>query len=166
LSVRELSRAAGVSIGHVQYYFETYEDLIEAVLFYNSALYTAQRLLIDDDGASVRERLQARFTWLVVDAMQPDTAAYFFELWSISLKEARFARVMDANYQNVVLRVAGLIGEARPDLPDQERRQRAVLVSSHIEGLLVHFCRPRTDDLDSDAFVAKAVDTLMKLALD
>ncbi|WP_223762897.1 TetR/AcrR family transcriptional regulator [Corallococcus sp. AS-1-6] len=136
LSLRVVAQRAGLSLGNLQYYFPTKQDVVRALL----ARYLEQAL------QRVRERMAGggsepeQRLWLAVDAVledqdSPHACQFFAELWAMAARDAMVADALTVFYAGYRAGVVELLRELAPDLTPARRERRAALLVAFFEGL-------------------------------
>ncbi|RKH74530.1 TetR/AcrR family transcriptional regulator [Corallococcus aberystwythensis] len=136
LVLRGVAQRAGVSLGNLQYYFPTKQDVVRALL----ARYLEQAL------QRVRERMEgggrepAQRLRLAVDAILEDqdsahACQFFAELWAMAARDSMVAGSLTVFYAGYRAGVVELLRELAPDLPPARRERRAALLVAFFEGL-------------------------------
>ncbi|MFF8770479.1 TetR/AcrR family transcriptional regulator [Kitasatospora sp. NPDC015120] len=156
LTMRAVAAAAGVRLGHLQYYFPTHADLVAAVLqrvLRRSAERLAPLLGADAPASAVVEALLAE---------QEDArlVRLFAELWALAARDAAVAGAVRAFYDDYREQVAAFLARRRPGLPEAERRARAGVFLMLVEGASLFrsgVAGERAPDTD---------ETLLRTALD
>jgi AcrR family transcriptional regulator len=138
-SARGVAKEAGVSLGAVQHFFRTRDQLLTAML---------ERILADY--AENYEKVAAEFPFngearllkaiefLVSDAWRPDTRKFFFNLYALSCNNAFAAKRMNELFAHHRRRLAGYVGAARPHLSEEECFDIALQIAALLEGLLMY----------------------------
>jgi len=105
-SMAKISRAAGMSVGHIYHYFENKEAIIGAIVHEHLESMLAVMDGIEAAGpeASILERLVAGVEVGVSQCSQPDTAALMLEVTSEGARNPKVAQM---------LREADAVGRAR-----------------------------------------------------
>jgi DNA-binding transcriptional regulator YbjK len=165
LTFREVARQGGVGIYHVQYYFQSLEDLVESLLVYIIAIYVGSGGKQLPRKLGPKQELEAKLRTITADSMEPATANYFFQFWALSRENARYARIMDLTTDWYLRNLSDLVAKANPILAAPEAFMRASLIAAQVEGFQYLFCRPRNDRLDSGYFFEKAIATLLHIAM-
>ncbi|MFJ8042695.1 TetR/AcrR family transcriptional regulator [Kitasatospora sp. NPDC096147] len=131
LSLRAVAEAAGVRLGHLQYYFPSRERLVAELLA--RVLHRSLEQLGAEATApgADPERLVE-----VVLAQQQDAelVRLFVELWALAAGDEAVAEAVRAFYADYARLVAGQIGGYRPELPFAECLARAESFIALVEG--------------------------------
>ncbi|WP_433664841.1 TetR/AcrR family transcriptional regulator [Nocardia sp. CA-128927] len=133
LTMRAVATAAGVRVGHLQYYFPGRADLVAAVLER-----TLQRSLerLAPVFASSGQLLSAEELVRVLLAEQDDPrlVRVFTELWALAGHDDGVGAVLREFYQSYRSHVADGLRTGNPELPEDLRAARAEVFMILIEG--------------------------------
>lgn len=136
LSMRAVATTAGVRLGHLQYYFPTRADLIQAVLA--RALERSLDRLAHATGAGAETPLDGDpaelVTALLTEHTDPRLTSLFTEIWALAAREDTIAGVTRAFYRDYRDHVATVIARANPDQPDHQNLARAEILVMLLEG--------------------------------
>ncbi len=139
LSLRAVAEAAGVRLGHLQYYFPTRDGLLDAVLD-RLLSRSLERLadvapgLVGGDEAAEPVPLERVITVLLAEQDDPGLVRVFVELWALAARDEAVAAAVRAFYGRYADLVAGQVRLHLPDLPEPERRARAEAFIALLEG--------------------------------
>ncbi len=132
-TMRAVAAAAGVRLGHLQYYFPTHADLVAAVLervLRRSADRLAP-LLSDDDTPGAAAGV---VTTLLAEQEDARLMRLFVEVWALAARDTTVAAAVREFYGDYRTQVTAFLARRRPDLPEEERRARAGVFVMLIEG--------------------------------
>jgi AcrR family transcriptional regulator len=136
LSMRTVATAAGVRLGHLQYYFPTRADLIRAVLA--RALERSLDRLTRTTGAPAETPLDGDpaelVTALLAEHTDPRLTSLFTEIWALAARDDTIASVTRAFYRDYRDHVAMVIARANPGRPDHLNLARAEILVMLLEG--------------------------------
>ena len=138
LTMRKVAARAGISIGNLNYYYRTKEDLLRDLLEYVINDYLeefARRRLIA--GHSPEKQLQAVLTFWIEDLGTPETTVFFPELWALGNHDPHIAELVDDLYAKARLPLNELIPQINPTLTKKEAEQIALYMCAAMEGLTV-----------------------------
>lgn len=167
LSLRELARQAKISLSNLQYYFPSYEMLVESVLLSFLEGYEEDRAAHDADSkASPIEHLEWTIRYFVADVTQPRTATAFFEFWTVCQRNKRFSRLMDKLYGRYTQRWEKLISAANPRMSPEQRTTCALMIVAQLEGLLVLYCHGNLNHPAPEQFKEDVIQRTLRLALE
>ncbi len=136
-SMRRVASGAGIHLKTLQHYFPSKEQLIQSTLEFTDALYTSTAEAIKSNRGSPVEHFEEYIRYLLEDDKNRQTAGFFYQLWAQAHVDAKTNRVMEKIYRNHIGNLERLMQAINPDLPDETRRQRAVIVAALIEGLML-----------------------------
>ncbi|RKG98965.1 TetR/AcrR family transcriptional regulator [Corallococcus sp. CA053C] len=136
LSVRGVAQRAGVSLGNLQYYFPTKQDVVRALL----ARYLEQALKrvrerVEGGGREPAQRLRHALDAILEDQDSPHACQLFAELWALAARDAMVADALAVFYAGYRAGVVELLRELSPDLTPARRERRAALLVAFLEGL-------------------------------
>lgn len=165
-TLRAVADRAGVSLANLQYYFPRKEDLARALYLDVGERYrTAYADCLAAAPREPRARLTAVLRWNMEDITRPATQQFFIQLWTLlgSLDDFQGAYIK-ALYAIDIQQLGEHIQAWQPQLPDAEARQRATLIASLIEGLML-LARDTDDELPrQQALLDACVQTCLAIA--
>lgn len=140
LSLRAVAEAAGVRLGHLQYYFPTRDVLLDAVL--DRLLGRSLERLADvapglgGGGGEAAEPvpLERVISLLLAEQDDPALVRVFVELWALAARDEAVAAAVRGFYGRYADLVAEQVRLHLPDLPEPERRARAEAFIALLEG--------------------------------
>ena len=138
LTMRKVAARAGISIGNLNYYYRTKEDLLRDLLEYVINHYLEEfdrRRQIA--GHSPEKQLQAVLTFWIEDLSTPETTVFFPELWALGNHDPHIAELVDDLYAKARLPLNELIPQINPTLTKKEAEQIALYMCAAMEGLTV-----------------------------
>lgn len=164
LTLRRIARSLGISLSTVQYYYGSREALIEAVIAKRIALYKAKRTHIKKEVKS-KEAGQIRdfFRFLLADSLSEETCCFFTQVWALGFQNTAYKKQLCHMYAEHREELTILVAELRPDLNAQACLQCATVVSSMIEGSLLHLGVGMTADDSLAGVREKMLDSIMLL---
>ncbi|WP_329491203.1 TetR family transcriptional regulator [Kitasatospora sp. NBC_01246] len=148
LSMRAVAAAAGVRLGHLQYYFPTHAALVAAVLG-RVLTRSAERLApllapadpaatADPAGAGAAEAAdrtaQALISALLAEQEDVRLVRLFAEVWAFAARDEAVADAVRAFYADYRARIAAFLADRRPDLPEAVVQGRAQVFLMLVEG--------------------------------
>ncbi|MEJ6392015.1 TetR/AcrR family transcriptional regulator [Gymnodinialimonas sp. 2305UL16-5] len=133
LSVRQVAAALGISVGNLQYYFPSKDDLVETVLTreIDTSLDIMQAAGWDpeDVEASTRQAVRSLLLHHASDAGRFYTIAE-----SLALHDPRFAQLKARGYAHVFHEVEQLVGARVPVLDSNQRKRLTRVLVALIDG--------------------------------
>lgn len=143
-TMRNFAAAAHVSIGHLQHYFPTRSDLMQAVLqrvLHRSLAWMRETTGIDLDAGSEGPvsrddsgRIVAAIMHLQTD---PAVVRLYVEIWAMAASDEEIAAVLREFYREYLRYVELVIGRAQAGLAPDARRARAHSVVTIFEGAAI-----------------------------
>lgn len=133
LSMRKVANDAGISVGNLQYYFSSKEDLVAAMLNNVIQDYLIAFEEIRHHGEP-KQQLRELITEIFLDLNNERTTFFFPELWSLANHEKSMVPFMDEMYDKYRMVLANIIKEINPTLTDIQTKRLSLFISSSIEG--------------------------------
>ncbi|MGY0465618.1 TetR/AcrR family transcriptional regulator [Kitasatospora sp. cg17-2] len=133
-TMRAVAAAAGVRLGHLQYYFPTHAELVAAVLervLRRSAERLAPLLAADDDSPGAASGV---VTTLLAEQEDARLMRLFVEVWALAARDTTVAAAVHGFYGDYRTQVTAFLARRHPDLPEEERRARAGVFIMLVEG--------------------------------
>ncbi len=137
LSMRAVAARAGITIGNLQYYFPTKDELWKALLMREAIQFEQSQtewLTHSTKGDREWPLLQA-INYLLVDQKKPRSCSIYWELWALSSHDADADRVMRDIYALYVSKIQELIMLVNEKLSRQRAGRNALIIVSLIEGI-------------------------------
>ncbi|MFF5207944.1 TetR/AcrR family transcriptional regulator [Streptosporangium sp. NPDC000396] len=135
LSLRAVADAVGIRLGNLQYYFPTRADLIGALL---DRVLKRSLEKIESLAGPAGERTSPApsevIRALLAEHADRRLVRLFVEVWALAAADEAVAEAVRGFYRAYAELVAGMIGQARPELPEQTRRARAEAFVALMEG--------------------------------
>ena len=150
LSIRKISKEAGISIGLINHHYAGKDELIGAAYeTFSLSHLDATRQRIAKAGADPRARLSAYIQGLLSAPMlQQGTLRVWVVFWSIIENSAPMMDVHDRTYAEYRALLATLMAEAGTAIaaPEVDTRLAAIALTAMLDGLWLEWC------LDPDNF--------------
>ena len=139
-SLRNIAREAGIHLSNLQYYFRTREELIKAlnrlqqpVLFSKNTRNAFATL-----PTTPHLRFLAVIDYLIEDIRDPLTRRFFIQFWALlDASGAHTDRLLNDMYAPHIQTLNQFIAELNPLLSPGVRQQRAAMIASMIEGMML-----------------------------
>lgn len=136
LTLRQVAQRAGLSMGNLQYYFPTKQDVVRALLArYLEEATRRVRARVDTGGGAPRDRLHRALDALLEDQDSPRHCQLFAELWAMAARDAMVADALAVFYAGFRAGVGELLEELAPGLTTARKERRAALLVAFFEGL-------------------------------
>lgn len=156
LSMRAVAAQGGMSLSNVQHYYNSKDDLLEALLLYTMELFQHKidSISASMTGASRIRRFLSTCDMFLDELCDPVTHAIFFELWALASRNAFASRLMDKMLARERKAMFYLIRGLNPAISDDDYMQRAMMMVAQIEGLMLF--RLNKDERGEEFVAARA----------
>lgn len=137
-TMRKVAVQANISIGNLNFYYRTKEDLLRDLIDYviNSYLVVFDKLR-DAAGQSPEKQLESILDFWIEDLGTPETTAFFPELWALANHDPHVATLVDDLYASVREPLIELIELINPGCTTREQQQLALFMCAAMEGLTI-----------------------------
>ena len=137
-TMRRVANRAGITIGNLNYYYRTKEDLLRDLLEYviNDYLEEFERRR-QIAGQSPEKQLLAVLRFWIDDLNTPETTSFFPELWAMGNHDPYVADLLDDLYAKARSPLNELIPQINPTLTRKEAERMALYMCAAMEGLTV-----------------------------
>ncbi|MBG6084392.1 TetR/AcrR family transcriptional regulator [Zhihengliuella flava] len=143
-SMRSFAAAADVRMGHLQHYFPTRSDLMQAVLerFMRRSLASMRQatgidLEQEDDAPLTSADTQRIATALLEAQCEPTTARLYVEIWAMAASDESIATELRGFYASYAKHVRRVVERARPELSHDARDAKAHSIIALLEGAVI-----------------------------
>ncbi len=138
LTMRKVAGKAGISIGNLNYYYRTKEDLLRDLLEYviNPYLEEFYRA-IEAAGKSPEKQLRAVLKFWIEDLATPETTVFFPECWALANHNPFVSELVDDVYAKARQPLNELIPQINPTLTQKESEHIALYMCAAMEGLTI-----------------------------
>ena len=164
VSLRRIATKLGISVGNLQYYFPTKDDLVESVIIGETQkpidLLGGIAWSPNDAPKSIRQAVGSLLQYYASEA-----GRFYAIMESLALHDARYAKLKADGYAHVLGHVEQLIGLVVPNLPADRAAGLARVLIALIDGasLQVQFARNEADSVDSLIVdVSSAIEHLLE----
>ena len=157
-TMRNIAAASDVRIGHLQHYFPTRSDLMQAVLervLQRSLAWmretTGIDLDVDGDAPISRVETALIFASMMQQQNEPTTVRLYVEIWAMAASDAEIATVLRDFYAHYSGYVEVIVDRAQPGLEASARQAKANSVVALFEGAAIvsaGFAGLRTEGTD------------------
>ena len=150
VSLRRIATKLGISVGNLQYYFPTKDDLVESVIIRETQKPIDMLGDIDwspdDTATSIRQAVGSLMQYYASEA-----GRFYAIMEALALHDDRYATLKADGYAHVLGHIEQLIGLLAPALPADRAEGLARVLVALIDGasLQVQFARHEADSLDS-----------------
>jgi AcrR family transcriptional regulator len=153
--MRDVAMRVGVTLGNLQYYFPTRDDLLEGVVRAEFERNQADVAALSAGPRPGREKLAA-ITRHLIHVWAREGGRVYVVMSLLALHHRRFARLHHEIYAAFYDALLPVLREIRPRARTAELRRLARLITTLIDGALVQ--------LPGRTFVADAVATVLRIA--
>jgi AcrR family transcriptional regulator len=137
-STRGVAKEADVSLGAVQHFFRSKNELLSCMLEYAVNQFEGgDQSVFEKLPVNGRARLLGVIDILIEDIWDADCRQFFFNFWALACHNEAAAELKDALYRHHINRLAGFIGAAEPAITETRARELAVILAATIEGLML-----------------------------
>lgn len=164
VSLRRIATKLGISVGNLQYYFPTKDDLVESVIIGETQkpidLLGGIAWSPNDAPKSIRQAVGSLLQYYASEA-----GRFYAIMESLALHDARYAKLKADGYAHVLGHIEQLIGLVVPNLPADRAAGLARVLIALIDGasLQVQFARNKADSVDSLIVdVSSAIEHLLE----
>ncbi|MBY5931696.1 TetR/AcrR family transcriptional regulator [Tateyamaria omphalii] len=129
LSLRQIAARLNISVGNLQYYFPSKDDLVETVL--TQEIDTSLQLMHSAwQGDGEEDSPTRNIVRALLHHHASDAGRFYAIAEALALHDPRYARLKARGYSSVFREVEGLVGPQVPQLnADQRRRLTRILVA-------------------------------------
>ena len=134
-TIRNIAKRAGISVGNVQYYFQSKNALLQELLLFVTERYNREyRRVFSKTADTPKDRFYAFIDFLLTDMTEPLRRGFFFQVWALAPSDNFVEECMEQSFARYREAVSDLIAELVPGLTKAERDKRASAIQSLIEG--------------------------------
>ena len=150
VSLRRIATRLGISVGNLQYYYPTKDDLVESVIIGETQkpidLLGEIAWSPDDAPQNIRQAVGSLLRYYASEA-----GRFYAIMESLALHDARYARLKADGYAHVLGHIEHLIGLVAPSLPADRAEGLARILVALIDGasLQVQFARKEAGSVES-----------------
>ena len=155
-SIRGVAKEAGLSMGALQHFFPTRDQLVAAMLEFVANDYEQQwQQLSRALPLSGKERLMKAIEYLVDDAFLVDTRHFFFSFWALSCHNQFAATLHEQICAHHTKNVASFVRAACADFTTRQCREAALQIVALTDGLML-FTSPGAKHFTTPAAMVRA----------
>lgn len=162
-SLRKVASAAGVRLGHLQYYFPTKAKLVEAMLDRTIQAYLDEFERIRVEGGTPHEQFYAIIRSVITDLGTRQTTVFFPELWSLANHETGIDNLMDTMYGKYRNVLRDIVRDVNPDLSENQAARLALFMSSSMEGHTMFIGHQKPWNAEIEHFVDMSIRSFLWL---
>ena len=138
LTMRKVATKANISIGNLNYYYRTKEDLLRDLLDYviNPYLEEFERAR-QNAGDSPEKQMKAVLKFWIEDLATPETTTFFPECWALANHNPFVATLIDELCIKARETLVELIPQINPTFTQKESELQALYMCATMEGLTI-----------------------------
>lgn len=164
LTMRNVAKRAGMTVGNLSYYYAKRDDLLHDLLEAVIQGYVEDfDRIVEDVERSPEERLEDMIRFVVGDLSTMETTGFFPALWALAAHDTVAAREMSFVYDIERNAFAKVIAAMRPDLAKKDRVLLGLFISASIEGHTMFIGYKRDRAADGPAIANIAVYSFLNL---
>ena len=164
LTMRQVALVAGITVGNLNYYYQTKEalfrDMLDSIL--KSYLKEFDKI-IEGACAVPEERFTSVIEYLIQDLNTPETTKFFPELWALSNHNHYAAQLMNQMYTAERQVIFDLIDEVSPELKEESKRELALYISCSIEGMTMFVGAGKSHEHSHTKMKKMAAETFLRM---
>jgi len=166
LSMRGLASRVGITLGNLQHYYASKEQLLSAlVLFVMDDLQSKMGAALQKEATSTpRKRLENSVRVLLAEVQDPRTAAVFMEIWTLAGRTEFAGQVIAKVHARELKAMSQLLKDLPGAVVPSGVDTRAAMMVLVIEGLAVQLYRTGTSEVSRQALVAAAQRSIVRIA--
>ncbi len=153
-ATRSVAGRVGITLGNLQYYFRTKEELLRAALqAYVDQIVNDYTAIANQSGMSATRRCSALVERIFSDINETDLPKFLFEIWAFAQHESYAAVLVDDMYGEYRSNFAKLLSEIHPTLTHGECLARASVIVAQTAGMMIFAYTGGDEDKDYAEFV-------------
>lgn len=166
-SIARISRAAGMSAGHIYHYFENKEAIVEAIAAREQVDMAdlVEKLAQDVDGGDLVARLCRHTAEKVERNRDPAVTGLMLELAAEAARNPAIARILQRSNRMISDRLVELVQRlgALPDLRSEEIHMRITMIGAMMQGLAMRsILEPRENQDLAVNLLNRVIATLLE----
>jgi AcrR family transcriptional regulator len=164
LTMRKVATQANISIGNLNYYYRTKEDLLRDLLDFviNPYLEEFERAR-ENAGDSPEKQLRAVLRFWIEDLGTPETTVFFPECWALANHNPFVATLLDDMYIKARETLVDLIPKINPSLTQKESELQALYMCASMEGLTIFAGHQKPWSTQLDVLQKVSVDNFIDM---
>ncbi|KWF66517.1 TetR/AcrR family transcriptional regulator [Burkholderia multivorans] len=137
-STRRVAERVGITLGNLQYYFRTRDELLRAALHAYLARrmedYTAISVRV---GMNAARRCAALIDRIFSDITETDLPKFMVQMWAFAQRDPDASALLEAMYSTYCGIFDALLAEMHPDATEDERQVRSLTVVAQMESMAI-----------------------------
>lgn len=161
-SMRSVAQELGISLGHLQHFFASKDDLLSEMLSLTAGEYRRNFKKIQRKrGFDPRVQLEDAVDYLVNDVTNKQVSKFFIELWPITGRNPLAFGLLQECFRENLAEFSSFVRNAKPDLSDALVESLSIQILALIDGLLIYNHTIRPAAVDIARLKADAVKTIL-----
>ncbi|WP_167338340.1 TetR/AcrR family transcriptional regulator [Paraburkholderia oxyphila] len=153
-ATRRVAGRVGITLGNLQYYFRTKEELLRAALQeYVRQIASDYTTIASQSGVGAARRCAALIERIFHDIIETDLPKFMFELWAFAQREPYAMELVEGTYAEYRNIFAKLLSEIHPALTHEQCLVRASVLVVQTTGMMIFTNHARDSDKDFAEFV-------------
>jgi AcrR family transcriptional regulator len=138
MSLREVAKRAGITVGNVGYYFPTKDSLLAALAEHIFDRWDARFRRHLPSGLADGQAIFAHsIRFMIEENKRPKTKSLLLEMWAMANRSRAIRRMMDTFYGRMRAWIEAMLRDLDPAMGAHTCRLRAALITAQIEGLML-----------------------------
>ncbi|MFX1766357.1 TetR/AcrR family transcriptional regulator [Paraburkholderia sp. A1RI-2L] len=151
---RGVAGRVGITLGNLQYYFRTKEELLRVALeTYVRQIVKDHSAIANQSGVGPTRRCSELVDRVFHDINETDMPKFLLELWAFAQHEPYAAELVEEMHSEYRSSFAKLLAEIHPTLTNEQRLVRASILVVQMAGLVIANHFGRDSDKDFTEFV-------------
>ncbi|MFT7460528.1 MAG: AcrR family transcriptional regulator [Planctomycetota bacterium] len=164
LTMRKVATQAGISIGNLNYYYRTKEDLLRDLLdFVINPYLDAFDQAREQAGESPTRQMEAVLTFWIDDLATPETTVFFPECWALANHNPFVSTLLDDMYIKARQSLNDLIPQINPTLTEKESETIALYMCASMEGLTIFAGHEKSWSAQLDSLKKLSINNFMNI---
>ncbi len=162
---RRVAGSVGITLGNLQYYFRTKEELLRAALeTYVRQIIKDHTAIANQAGVGPTRRYSELIDRVFHDINETDMPKFLIELWAFAQHEAYAAELVEEMHSEYRSAFAKIISEIHPTLTNEQWLVRASILVVQMAGLVIANHFGKESDKDFAEFV-RVTRRIMKMII-
>lgn len=166
LTMRRVAEEAGLHLRHLQYYFKTKDQLMDALIKNVCDSYIENSKSIVEKGPfSPEERFFKCIDYLIEDNKDTASNTLFFEFWAMACHDEYINKLIDQLYIAYREYIASFISAMRPKLSKRSSNRRAQQIVILLEGMTLFIGKDKPKHSQTRGIENDIRKTIVQIAL-
>ncbi|WP_179258864.1 TetR/AcrR family transcriptional regulator [Burkholderia aenigmatica] len=153
-ATRRVAGRVGITLGNLQYYFRTKDELLQAALHARiSQIVSDYTGIANEQGISATRRCAALVERVFHDINETDLPKFLIEIWAFAQHDPYAAKLVGDMYSEYRAIFAKLLSELHPTLTPEQSLARASALISQTTGMMIFINHGGESDKDHSEFV-------------